>query len=159
MEQLTKSTIFDSLPPQAKLIFIESIRRLGSRPPSIIDMVAEFHTVFGHPIETKINIHNEELNSLRVELIREELEELDLALLQNDAVETFDALLDLQYVLDGAFLALGFSEHKQKGFEEVQRSNMSKLGEDGAPIFREDGKILKGPNFSEPDLSKILGVD
>jgi len=189
MQNMTKTRLFDSLPPKTQEIFKEAIKRIkaidedkrseikkdeldglselminfvnvmGVREtnPTTIGMVAEFHQVFGHPISNRINVWDAELNKLRVELLREELEELEEALYGNDVISTFDALLDLQYVLDGAFLALGFAGIKDKGFAEVQRSNMSKLGEDGKPIYRDDGKILKGPNFSEPDLIKIIG--
>jgi predicted HAD superfamily Cof-like phosphohydrolase len=71
-------------------------------------------------------------------------------------VETFDALLDLQYVLDGAFLALGFHRMKDDGLKEVHRSNMSKLGPDGLPVLREDGKVMKGDAFEPPDLASVL---
>lgn len=118
-----------------------------------LSMVGEFHKTFGHPILDTPNLIK---GGLRVDLIQEELDELKEALATNDHVEAFDALCDLQYVLDGAFLALGFHKAKMAGMREVHRSNMSKLGEDGKPIYRDDGKILKGPNFSEPDLKKVL---
>lgn len=121
-----------------------------------LEMVAKFHKAFGHPIEAKPSLDNDALNALRIELIDEELGELSEALVARDSVEVLDALCDLQYVLDGAFLSLGYGHLKDVGMQEVQRSNMSKLGEDNKPIYREDGKILKGPNFSEPDLKQFL---
>ncbi len=85
------------------------------------------------------------------------MDELKEALEQGDLVETLDALIDLQYVLDGAFLSFGLQHVKQAAFDEVHRSNMSKLGEDGKPIHREsDGKVLKGPNYFKPDISKFI---
>ena len=96
-------------------------------------------------------------NDLRINLLAEELDELREALVAGDIVEVLDALTDLQYVLDGAYLSFGLHDVKDAAFAEVQRSNMSKLGEDGKPIRREsDGKILKGPNFFEPDLSQFI---
>jgi predicted HAD superfamily Cof-like phosphohydrolase len=90
-------------------------------------------------------------------LIAEELEELQEALKNNDIVETLDALIDLQYVLDGAFLSFGLHDVKEIAFAEVHRSNMSKLGEDGKPIRREsDGKVMKGPNYFVPDMSQFI---
>lgn len=123
---------------------------------STIKQVAEFHERFGHPIHEDPHIHDPELNNLRVDLISEELDELEIALCQRDRIGVLDALCDLQYVLDGAFLALGYGAVKEKAFAEVHKSNMSKLGEDGKPVRREDGKILKGPNFRPPNLEKII---
>jgi len=121
-----------------------------------LEMVKEFHQAFGHNVTETPFIESESLNNLRLNLIKEEYVELMEALALNDPIETFDALCDLQYVLDGAFLALGFHEAKMEGMKEVHRSNMSKLGNDGKPVYREDGKILKGPNFKEPDLRGVL---
>jgi hypothetical protein len=91
-----------------------------------------------------------------MDLLEEELRELGEALEERDPVAVLDALTDLQYVLDGAYLALGFHAYKGDALLEVHRSNMSKLGENGRPIYREDGKILKGPNYSPPDLAAVL---
>ncbi len=121
-----------------------------------LSMVGEFHETFGHPMSSKPDISNPNLNGLRVGLIQEELDELKEALAAGDLVEVIDALGDLQYVLDGAFQAFGLAKAKMPAMREIHRSNMSKLGPDGKPVYREDGKILKGPNFSEPDLKKVL---
>ena len=124
-----------------------------------LEKVREFHYVFGHLIEDTPNVSNKKVNTLRISLLQEELDELKEALDNNDVVSTLDALTDLQYVLDGAFLSLGFGQHKYTAFNEVHRSNMSKLGEDGKPIYRkEDGKVLKGPNYSPPDLSTVIRI-
>jgi predicted HAD superfamily Cof-like phosphohydrolase len=142
-----------------------------------LSMVAEFHRAFGHPIEEKFSVTSEKVNQLRVDLISEENGELDEWLLAAESLSDldqhldmedekvkeaitniFDALLDIQVVLDGAFLALGFHRYKAAGLAEVHRSNMSKLGADGKPIYRADGKILKGPKYSPPDLRKVLGL-
>ena len=94
---------------------------------------------------------------LRLELISEELNELYDALKDKDIVAVADALTDILYVTYGAGHAFGIN--LDKCFTEVQRSNMSKLGEDDKPIYREDGKVMKGPNFSEPDLENILQIE
>lgn len=123
---------------------------------STIRQVAEFHEAYGHPIHDEPHIIEPELNNLRVDLLSEELDELEIALCQRDKVGVLDALCDLQYVLDGAFLALGFAAVKDKAFAEVHRANMSKLGADGKPVRREDGKILKGPSYKPPNLEKYI---
>jgi predicted HAD superfamily Cof-like phosphohydrolase len=84
------------------------------------------------------------------------LDELTEALKAKDPVGALDALTDLQYVLDGTYLSLGLASLKGKAFDEVHRSNMSKLGADGKPIYREDGKVLKGPDYSPPDLGQFI---
>jgi predicted HAD superfamily Cof-like phosphohydrolase len=122
-----------------------------------LEQVKIFHETYGLPVEAAPNISDAKTNALRINLLAEELDELKEALEAGDIVEVLDALTDLQYVLDGAYLSFGLHTVKDAAFEEVQRSNMSKLGEDGKPIRREsDGKILKGPNFFEPDLSQFV---
>ena len=123
---------------------------------STLEQVREFHETYGLPVESAPNISDQKTNDLRINLIAEELEELQEALKNNDIVETLDALIDLQYVLDGAFLSFGLHDVKEIAFAEVHRSNMSKLGEDGKPIRREsDGKVMKGPNYFVPDMSQF----
>lgn len=121
-----------------------------------IEQVKQFHDAFGVPTPACPDITQGIVNDLRIDLLREELKELEDAIEAIDEVAVLDALTDLQYVLDGAYLALGFSKYKDAAFAEVQASNMSKLGEDGKPICREDGKILKGANYFKPNLQKIL---
>ena len=124
---------------------------------STLEQVREFHETYGLPVESVPNISDQKTNDLRINLIAEELEELQEALMNNDIVETLDALIDLQYVLDGAFLSFGLHDVKEIAFAEVHRSNMSKLGEDGKPIRREsDGKVMKGPNYFVPDMSQFI---
>ena len=124
---------------------------------STLEQVQEFHETYGLPVESSPNISDQKTNDLRINLIAEELEELKEALKNNDIVETLDALIDLQYVLDGAFLSFGLHDVKETAFAEVHRSNMSKLGEDGKPIRREsDGKVMKGPNYFVPDMSQFI---
>ena len=122
-----------------------------------IDMVEEFHDTYGLPVHGSPDLSCEQTKQLRINLLQEELNELKEALENNDPLETLDALIDLQYVLDGAFLSFGLQDVKMAAFEEVHRSNMSKLGEDGKPIRRpEDGKVMKGPNYFRPDLAQFI---
>ncbi len=124
---------------------------------STLEQVQEFHETYGLPVHKDINLSCEQTKQLRINLLQEELDELKEALNANDPQETLDALIDLQYVLDGAFLSFGMQAVKDLAFDEVHRSNMSKLGEDGKPIRREgDGKVMKGPNYFAPDLSKFV---
>ncbi|MGH1376802.1 MAG: hypothetical protein ACRBCK_10690 [Alphaproteobacteria bacterium] len=124
-----------------------------------LDQVQEFHETYGLPVLDSADISDEKTNQLRINLLAEELDELKEALEQGDMVETLDALIDLQYVLDGAFLSFGLQHIKTAAFDEVHRSNMSKLGEDGKPIRREsDGKVLKGPNYFKPDMTQFVNT-
>ena len=116
--------------------------------------VKKFMEAFGQEVKEKPEIPDAETVNLRIELIAEELEELWDACEKKDLVEIADALTDILYVTYGAGHAFGID--LDKCFREVQRSNMSKLGEDGKPIYREDGKVMKGPNYSEPNLKKVL---
>ena len=116
------------------------------------EKVAEFMNAFGQTVETEPTWTS--VSELRYDLIDEELKELRQALIERDIVEVADALTDLLYVVYGAGHSFGIP--LDKCFEEVHNSNMSKLGEDGKPIYREDGKVLKGPNYWSPDLKKVL---
>lgn len=120
-----------------------------------IDMVRAFHDAFGVDTLDTPALPKERAE-LRLSLLKEELSELEEAINKGDIVEALDALTDLQYVLDGTYLEFGFGGYKSEAFSEVHYSNMSKLGEDGKPIYREDGKILKGPNYWKPNLKKML---
>jgi predicted HAD superfamily Cof-like phosphohydrolase len=122
-----------------------------------LDDVKEFHETYGLPVKENADLSCEKTKQLRINLLQEELDELKEALEDNDIVGVLDALTDLQYVLDGAYLSFGLHNVKQVAFDEVQRSNMSKLDENGKPIKREsDGKILKGPNYFKPNLSQLV---
>jgi predicted HAD superfamily Cof-like phosphohydrolase len=122
-----------------------------------LEQVRIFHETYGLPVKDAPDITDPKTNALRINLLAEEVDELKEALDNGDIVEVLDALTDIQYVLDGAYLSFGLHDVKQAAFEEVQRSNMSKLGEDGKPIVRpEDGKILKGPNYFKPDISQFI---
>ena len=124
---------------------------------STLERVQEFHETYGLPVLSAPDISDEKTNTLRINLLAEELDELKEALAAGDMVEVLDALTDLQYVLDGAYLSFGLQDKKEAAFAEVHASNMSKLGEDGKPIRREsDGKVLKGPNYFKPDLVQFI---
>ena len=116
--------------------------------------VGLFMKTFGQEIKTKPSLSSEKINNLRINLINEELEELKDAIKNNDLKETIDALTDILYVTYGAGHAFGVD--LDKCFEEVQNSNMSKLGDDGKPIYNESGKVMKGPNYFKPDLLKFI---
>ena len=121
---------------------------------SNFDKVRDFMKTFGQEVKTEPELPDKETAKLRIELIVEELNELIDANEDKDLIGIADALTDILYVTYGAGHAFGID--LDECFREVQRSNMSKLGEDGKPIYREDGKVLKGPNYSEPDLKKTL---
>lgn len=121
-----------------------------------LDKVQEFHESFGLTIDSKPDNPDRDLILLRMRLLSEELRELRIALSRGDVVETLDALVDLQYVLLGAVLSFGLKDVFHEAFDIVHESNMSKLDENGKPIYREDGKVLKGPNFVEPDLKQLI---
>ena len=116
--------------------------------------VKKFMEVFGQEVKTKAEFPSDKIIKLRLNLIQEELDELDQALKNKDIKEVADALTDILYVTYGAGHAFGID--LDKCFEEVQRSNMSKLGEDGKPIFNDQGKVMKGPNYFKPDLNKFV---
>ena len=116
--------------------------------------VKKFMEVFGQEVKTKAEFPSEKIIKLRYNLIKEELDEFEEALKDKDLKEVADALTDILYVTYGAGHAFGID--LDKCFDEVQRSNMSKLGEDGKPIYNEHGKVMKGPNYFEPDLKKFL---
>ncbi|MCG1036032.1 nucleoside triphosphate pyrophosphohydrolase family protein [Polaribacter sargassicola] len=122
-----------------------------------IKAVTEFHTSFKVNINTKpiANI-GEDRNKLRFDLMKEENEEYLEAANNNDLVEVADALGDMLYILCGTIIEHGMQDKIEEVFNEIQRSNMSKLGENGKPIYREDGKVLKGPNYFKPNIKAIL---
>ena len=118
------------------------------------EKVGSFMKTFGQEVKTKSGLSTEKINKLRVSLINEELEEFKEAIKNNDLKEAADALTDILYVTYGAGHAFGIN--LDKCFVEVQKSNMSKLGNDGKPIYNEQGKVMKGPKYFKPDLSKFL---
>lgn len=142
-------------------------RMLEMAPQSPFEMVKRFHQVFGHPVATKLTGHPRwewkdedwELAKLRLELIKEEFTELRQAILMGDRVEMADALADLAIVVYGAAIAWGIP--LDEVIAAAHRSNMSKLGPDLQPIYREDGKIMKGPDYRPPtqEIAQILDLE
>ena len=118
------------------------------------EKVKQFMQTFGQEVKTKASFGDEKTNQLRLDLITEELEELKNAMESKDLLEVADALTDILYVTYGAGHAFGIN--LDKCFDEVQNSNMSKLGKRGKPIYNESGKVMKGPDYFKPDLSKFL---
>ena len=118
------------------------------------EKVKLFMKTYGQEVKDKAGFSDAKTNKLRIDLIKEELEELTEAMQDENLLEVADALTDILYVTYGAGHAFGIN--LDKCFEEVQNSNMSKLGEDGKPIYNEAGKVMKGPNYFKPDLSKYL---
>ena len=121
---------------------------------SNFNKVGIFMKTFGQEVKTKPSFSSDKINKLRIDLIKEELDELKEAMKNNDLLEVADALTDILYVTYGAGHAFGIN--LDKCFDEVQNSNMSKLGENGEPIYNESGKVMKGPNYFKPDLTKFV---
>ena len=118
------------------------------------ESVKKFMQTFGQEVKIKASFPNDKITKLRLDLIREELSELEEAIEKKDIKEVADALTDILYVTYGAGHAFGIN--LDKCFEEVQNSNMSKLGSDGKPIYNEHGKVMKGPNYFKPNLNKFV---
>ena len=118
------------------------------------EKVGLFMSTFGQEIKKKPSLSTDKINDLRIKLIEEELKEFKEAIINKDLKEVADALTDILYVTYGAGHAFGIN--LDDCFEEVQKSNMSKLGEDGRPIYNPDGKVMKGPNYFKPNLEKFL---
>ena len=116
--------------------------------------VKTFMETYGQEVKTKSEFPDEKIVKLRIDLIKEELDELTEAIKNKDIVEVADALTDILYVTYGAGHSFGIN--LDKCFSEVQKSNMSKLDKDGNPIFNESGKVMKGPNYFQPNLKKFL---
>ena len=121
---------------------------------SNFNKVGTFMKIFGQEVKTKPSFSSDKINKLRIDLIKEELDELQEAMKNNDLLEVADALTDILYVTYGAGHAFGID--LDKCFDAVQNSNMSKLGENGVPIYNESGKVMKGPNYFKPDLTKFV---
>jgi predicted HAD superfamily Cof-like phosphohydrolase len=121
---------------------------------SNFNKVKTFMETFGQDVKTKPSFSTDKINSLRYDLIKEELEELKVAMENKDLLEVADALTDILYVTYGAGHAFGIN--LDRCFEEVQNSNMSKLGKDNKPIYNDSGKVLKGPRYFKPDLTKFV---
>ena len=121
---------------------------------SNFNKVGTFMKTFGQEVKTSPSLSTDKINKLRIDLIKEELEELTEAMINKDLLEVADALTDILYVTYGAGHAFGID--LDKCFDEVQNSNMSKLDKNGDPIYNESGKVMKGPNYFKPDLSKFV---
>ena len=122
-----------------------------------LSAVTAFHNAFGLGVNNKPTTEiDESTMNLRFSLMDEENKEYLDAIKNNDMIEVADALGDMLYILCGTIITHGMQDVIDEVFEEIQRSNMSKLGSDGKPIYREDGKVLKGPNYFKPDIAKIL---
>ena len=121
---------------------------------SNFNKVGTFMKTFGQEVKSKASFSSNKINKLRIDLIKEELDELQEAMKNNDLLEVADALTDILYVTYGAGHAFGID--LDKCFDEVQNSNMSKLGENGEPIYNDSGKVMKGPNYFKPNLSKFV---
>ena len=121
---------------------------------SNFNKVGTFMKTFGQEVKAKPSFSTDKINKLRIDLIKEELQELTEAMNNKALLEVADALIDILYIRYGAGHASGIN--LDKCFEEVQNSNMSKLGENGEPIYNESGKVMKGPNYFKPDLSKFV---
>ena len=125
-----------------------------------IEAVTKFHEAYGLGIEKKPQANlSEKIVELRYNLMKEENEEYLKAAQDNDLIEIGDALGDMLYILCGTIITHGFQDKMEDIFVEIQRSNMSKLDTDGKPIYRADGKVMKGPNYFKPDLEKIITAD
>lgn len=120
-----------------------------------INQVTEFHETYGHPVATSIGIPNNR-REMRLGLIEEEVAELREASERGDVVETLDALGDILYVVIGFAIECGLADKLEPAVDEIHASNMSKLGADGKPMYREDGKVLKGPNYFRPNLHQFV---
>ncbi len=119
--------------------------------------VGIFMKTFGQDVKNKPSFSTDKINKLRIDLIKEELDELNEAMKNKDLLEVADALTDILYVTYGAGHAFGIN--LDNCFNEVQKSNMSKLGKDGKPIYNEHGKVMKGPDYFKPNLSKFIVTD
>lgn len=124
-------------------------------PRDTLSIVREWHEAFDVPVQDAPLIPDGRVQ-MRLAILEEEVAELRAAVEAGNMVEVLDALCDIQYVLDGTFLEFGLHGLKDQAMAEVHASNMSKLGADGRPVLREDGKVLKGPSFFPPDLARIL---
>ena len=118
------------------------------------EKVGNFMKTFGQEVKEKPSLSSEKINKLRIDLIEEELDELKSAMNNKDLLEVADALTDILYVTYGAGHAFGIN--LDKCFEEVQNSNMSKLDDNGKPIFNDNGKVMKGPKYFKPNLNKVI---
>ena len=123
---------------------------------SNFNKVKTFMNTYGQDVKEKAEFPENKIVQLRIDLIEEELNELKEAIKNKDIVEVADALGDMLYILCGTIIEHGMQDKIEEIFDEIQKSNLSKLGDDGKPIYRNDGKVMKGPNYFKPKISEIL---
>jgi len=141
---------------EINFIKTEKSNRMLKKP---LNAVADFHKAFGLGIAEKPTVAlSDEVKTLRFNLMKEENEEYLEAVQNNDLVEVADALGDMLYILCGTIISHGLQDKIEAVFDEIQRSNMSKLDANGKPIYREDGKVMKGPDYFKPDIASILKI-
>ncbi len=140
------------------LISNKLLRDFNIENDPVLKMVHEFQTVFESTLENHPKIDNSKVNMMRIHLLQEELGELSLAIANGDILGVFDALCDLDYVLQGTWLSLGFHAAKLDGIKEVHRSNMSKLDQNSKPIKTPGGRIVKSSKYTPPNLKNILHI-
>ena len=121
-----------------------------------IDQVKEFHTAFNIPVFETPTFPSRDRLKMRMNILQEEVNELDMALSEEDITETLDAIVDCMYILIGTAHELGIASVLEKAFEEVHRSNMTKLDSEGKPFYREDGKVIKSEFYQSPNLSQYV---
>lgn len=121
-----------------------------------IEMVKDFHNAYGHPVADSPKYISSQRCLMRHNILSEEVNELLTAMVNKDLVEVADGIADCLYILFGTAIEFGVADKMEAVFHEVHQSNMSKLGEDGKPIYREDGKIMKGPNYRKPNINSII---
>jgi predicted HAD superfamily Cof-like phosphohydrolase len=149
--------IFNKFTQMYPKVVICSNNKFRFKMQKQLNAVKEFHTSFGLGVSHEMRADlGEQKNMLRFNLMKEENEEYLEAVQNNDLIEIADALGDMLYILCGTILEHGLQHKIEEVFDEIQRSNMSKLGEDGNPIYREDGKVMKGPNYFKPSFEEIL---
>lgn len=149
-----KSQVYEEIRLNKPLVFEKEKGKKMQTTVTNFELVGDFMEAFGQQVNCEPTLRDRDTQDLRVDLIQEELEELQLGIENNDIVEVADALTDLLYVVYGAGHAFGID--LDECFNEVHESNMSKLGENGRPIYRDDGKVMKGPNYFPPNLEDIV---
>lgn len=158
---MTKKRAKISCPVENINTYFYTLEQLTTKVYQMLDhhvnAVKKFHEAFKIPQKENPTVNlSEEIKTLRYNLMKEENEEYLEAARNNDLVEVADALGDMLYILCGTIISHGMQDKIVEVFDEIQRSNMSKLGADGQPIYREDGKVLKGPNYFKPNIARIL---
>lgn len=152
--EVMSDPVIEDYTPEAFFNLKGKLKGMYDMNGSNFELAGDFMQVFGQEVLDRPTIPSFDLAALRLDLIQEEVDELKEGLAKQDIVEIADALTDILYVVYGAGHAFGID--LDECYEEVHRSNMSKLDEDGNPLYREDGKVLKGPNYNKPNLAKVI---